>query len=448
MKYKNVIIESSKIIYNRVAIDSNKKIKILETKQYNENELIQLKPKYKKLRTVILISTEKLLFRKLQIPRVSDNALYNTSKFALEEYYPGENIKNYTIGFYINHSDSKNMYLFVWGIKKSLLESLLKKYYNFNIEYVVPSIVLPLHFYNNLKINNASALFFLIPNQVVFLEYTNYLKQMVVKIIPQYFYSKEELQNIINQQLIDSIKNFLNFNINSAGENNPSIYLYPNIINVVEKLKDSKFNIVPLDDNKVFGIVNLDGIAYISERENLIKEEFKKTEFSVKILLHLLFFMIIVLLVIVPLYFVNMSDYNKSKKLMDEVKKEFVDLYKSTTLDEWRDFHGSYKNVRQKIYDVENSLGISENFPIKFSGLQIVQKIFNIPQIKNIVLLNFFINITQKKCILKAITQNQQIIQIILQSLKQEGYTAQLSGTVIVKEDKSFEFEIIVKWEN
>ncbi|MFN7181065.1 MAG: hypothetical protein ACK4NF_00075 [Planctomycetota bacterium] len=449
MKYKNVIIDDAKkIIYHRVAVEHNKKVKIIETKEENDKERLQISGKYKKLKTILLISYEKLLFRQLQIPKVSDSALYNTAKFALEEYYPGENIRNYTIGFYITHSDSKMVNLLVWGIKKSLLESLLKKYCDFNIEYIIPAFILSVYTLESLKRKNAVALFFIIPNNLILLRYKDYLTKVIVKLLPNCFYSYKELQNMIDEQLIQAIKNLLKFSADMTDNSGAQIYLFPEVPRILEKMKEDGTEIISSSPATTTDYMNLEGVAYLSEKENLLKEEFKKTEVFVRFLSHILFLLIIMLFTVAPMYFVKMADYQKNYNSTIEIKKEFVNLYKEITGDKWENFQKSYQQIKEKVSRLENSIAISKDFPLKFSALKVINDIFNIPEIKEVNLSNFFINILQKKCSLKATTRNQQIIEVIIRALNGSGYNAQLSGSVVVKENNLFEFEILIKWEN
>lgn len=445
MKYKNVVIETlKKTVYHCISIDNNNKVRILETNSFGENTTIEINQKNKKFKTMLLVPHTHLLLRQVTLPKISEDSIYNAAKFSLEEFYPGENIKNYTIGYFITNSDNKNIYLVVWGIKKSVLQGLLNKYSGFDIEYVFPTFTLPMFYFHNTKTKDCMGISFLYPNEVVFLTYGDYLKNITVRNFSESFYSYEELKSQSQDVLVTFVTTFLKF---CGLGNNVKLSLFPYIDNLSEGLTIKGYNVDGQNQGQgESGITYFDGIASVSDKESLLKEEFKKVEPYVKTLYHILFLMVIMLFTLAPLYYIKRYDYNKNKTDINKVREEFTVLYKKATNNDWESFNKSYDEVKQKISDLEDSLGASSNFPIQSSSLDILKKVLLIPQVKDIAISKFTINIAQKNFIIKSLTLKREAIESIIESLKSQDFDAKLNGSVILKEDGSLEFEIVIKW--
>lgn len=443
MLYKNVIIHSDKkVVYHFISIDSSNKVKVLQTDVYDENAKVTVNQKNKKYKTLLYIPHTYLLERQVTLPKLSEDSLYNAAKYSLEEHYPGENIKNYTAGFLVTDSANKEISLVVWGIKKNMLQSLLNKYSEFEIEYVLPVFLLPLIYFEKVKVKNCLVISFLYPNEIVFLNYNAALKKMVVRNLPQSFYSYEELKNLPDETLLKSIVNFLKINNIGSDKN---IYLLPYIESLASKLQTKGYKVEKQDkENSVTSYFN--SLPFITDKQSLLKEEFKKVEPYVKILYHLLFLMVILLLTLAPLYYVKSYDYNKNKKDVVLLLNEFKTMYKEVTNGEWENFNKAYYEVSKKISETEDMLGVSKNFPIQNSSIQILQKFFSLAQVKEITVLRFVINIIQRSFVIRATTFKREVIESIIESLKTDNFDAKLNGSVISKEDGSFEFEIVIKW--
>lgn len=443
MKYKNIIIDTStKSIYHCITVDNNKKVKIVETNSFDENTKITINQKYRKSETIIFISQTYLLLRYVTLPKVSENSIYDAAKFSLEEFYPGENIRNYTVGYSVVNSDNKNIFLVVWGIKKGLLQNLLNKYSDFNIVYVSPTFVLPLTYFNACKVKDCLYISFLFPNEVVFLIYEDSLKSITVRSISESFYSYDSLRNLPSETLSKVVINFLRLNNFNKDAN---ICLFPYVEGLFNDLTSNGYRV----DNKnqsESDTAYLNGVAFVSEKESLLKEEFKKVEPYVKTFYHILFLMFILLFTLVPLYYVKKYDYNKNRTDIIRIRDEFVNLYRSVTQNKWDNFNKSYSEVKRRIADLEDALAVSKDFPVQSSSLEVLQQVFLIPQIKDITILKLTTNIIQKNCAIRALTLKRESIELIIESLKSQGFDAKLNGSVISKEDGSLEFEIIAKW--
>ncbi len=445
MKYKNVIIDATKrIIYNCISIDNSNRVKILQTNSFEENAKIEIPQKNKRFKTIILIPHTLLLVRHIMLPKISGDSIYTAVKFSLEEFYPGENIKNYTVGYFITNSDNKNIYLIAWGIKKNVLQNLLNKYSGFDLEHVLPTFILPLLYFYNAKIKDCIGISFLFPNEVVFLTYNDYLKNVTIRNFSEPFYSYKELRNQSHEALSKFVMNFLKF---SNQSNNVKICFFPYLDNLSKGLISKGYNVDKQSQwENDSEIAYLDGVASVSDKESLLKEEFKKIEPYVKTLYHILFLMVILLFSLAPLYYVKKNDYNRNKKDISKVREEFATLYKEATNNDWESFDKSYNTVKQKVSEVEDALGVSTNFPIQSSSLAILQNFLLIPQVKDISILKFTINIIQKNFTIKASTSKREAIESIIESLKSQNFEARLNGSVISKEDGSLEFEIMIKW--
>jgi hypothetical protein len=302
---------------------------------------------------------------------------------------------------------------------------------------------LQIHQYDLSKIKNGKFLHFIPPNELVFSKFNEYLQNILIKILPVSFYSYEELKDKINNSIAESIIDLIK--LTDISQNSDPILIQPHIDTLANLLKEKGYNLISKQTTNE--LLNLESIPKISEQENLIKEEYKKTAPHIKVLSHFLFLMIIVFFSIIPLYSVKNKELSKNKEISNEIKKEYESLYYNTTGEKWENFQKSLNKTTQKIYDTEFSLGIHETFPVKLSSLNILQKIFSQPQVKDLNLIRLYVDILQKKCTIRANTIKRETIQALINSLNSENYEAQLYGTVVTKEDNSYEFEILLKWQ-
>jgi hypothetical protein len=397
MKYANVIFETpTRTIYYLVATDRNVTVKIAQTSETNSQEKIPVSSRYKKHPTYIIVPNLSLLLKKFTLPRMDENNIYNAIKFAMEEYYYGENMTQYTIGYKIVHTDSKNLHIIAWGIKKSVLENLLKKYSDFAVAFIIPNIALLLNILEYTKFSSpCNFLALQIPNEIITISYSEFITNLNIRMLKTMFYKLDGDEINSNNSLCEEISKLAQIML--VDSSIPNIMIYPYTQKVIALLQEKGYSVSPFSFEQKNGVGELLHLPKITEKENLLKEEFKKVEPYYKILSQILFLMVIMLLTIIPLYLVKKKDYLKSKALIDKERTSFVNSYTEVTGKKWEDFQKALKDVQQTLFDYENTLGIAEKFPIQYSALEITQRILSIADMKSIEISRTFIDTLQKK---------------------------------------------------